>query len=299
MNTRTQGFITQSLAGISFLGILLASSLASADEAAPRVGIVVSFDINIAKDEQRRLAVEIGEALEEYYEIELLSGNEVERRMPQHGVTEECVGSAECRFDLAGRIDADEVLFLTTLKVGSQVQIDPTWYQRETGITLARSAIRMGVGEDHTRELFASAAPELLPQETRAKVRSAMMHDDHQVPDAALMVGETYETERRFTPATWIASGISVAALAAGGAFAFAARDRYNDCQEQPCVESDRTTLRRRTRAADTLFSVAAVSAVSATFFYFNSREERRTATPTVIYDPSAQTVGLGLQGSF
>lgn len=281
------------------LASLAAAPEAMAQQTGRRVGVVVSMHVNLSADEARNVASLLGQTLQEVLPIETISGEEVDRRLPQKGLPSGCVASAECRVDMGRRLDADELMFLVLVRLGEDIQIDTTWTDVVSGKVTSRPAIRITPGAD-AAEVFRKAAPSLLPHIARRKGEAG-------VPN--LIVVSSPDSERDagkpIPTGTWIAGSMSAAFLIGGTVFALSAQSKYHtladsECQIMRCEQGDIDELRRHALVADVMFAAALASGVTAAVLYVRSDEKtpraRPRATPsmTVSVGPGAALLSLG-----
>jgi hypothetical protein len=259
--------IHAAVVGLAALAALAAP--ARAQEQPRRIGIVVSTAVVVTPEEARALAVTMGEALTEELKVEVIAGEETERRLPASGLPEDCVASTECRTDIARRLDADELLFLVVIKVGKRIQIDPTWTDAATARVTSRAKVDINQGAD-PMQVFRKAAKMLLPHIRVGKTG----------PDIVVVTPGAGGTPRHMTTPAWIALGISGAALAGGVVFGIQARSQYNDLEAMgckipdvtsPCDQGDIDSLRTKALIADIFYGVSAAAAVTTLVIYLRS----------------------------
>ncbi len=274
------------------LATLAGGARAASAQVDRRIGVVVSVRVNVNADEARALADQLASGLSAELPVDVVSGAETERRLPQGGLPDECVADAPCRVDLGRRLDADELLFLVIVRMGEQVQIDPTWADIASGRVTARSRITLSKGDDPVA-VFRKAAPALLPHIARQQ----------REPETKVIVvpgagAARADDGHHMTRGSWIAAGVGAAALIGGGVFALSARNKYDaldrdncrDTAEPPCSQSRIDSLRHRALAADILLGGAVAAGVTTLVLYYRSGGEQRPA-PTAA--PPPVTVGL------
>lgn len=245
---------------------LTATATASAAEPearASRVGVVVSTRVNVTVDEADALADKLGAALRKQLIVDPIAGPEVTRRLAELKMPEDCVAQPDCVSEVARRLDADELLFLVVVRVGTTVQIDSTWVQVASGRAVSRDAIIIQ-GDDPPEPVLAGAAQMLLPAAPRRE------------PVAA---GGGGARGKHMTRGAWIAAGIGAAALIGGGVFGVAAVQDSNELEhdmcdvsaEPPCSPARVDALETKMLVADSLFAVAAVAGGTALWLYLRS----------------------------
>jgi hypothetical protein len=283
------------------IGYFLLSPDAAAQERVRRVGVVVSLTVNMTPAEGRDLATMLGAALEESLPIEVIAGQETERRLPQGGLPENCVAEATCRLDLGRRLDADEILLLVIVRLGDQIQIDATWSNVSSGGVASRPATTLAPGQEPTR-IFIKAAPALLPHIARRRSEPA--------GTSIIVVSPAGQPDsgRHVTPGTWVAAGVSATALLGGTVFGLSAMRKYDSlygrgCATELCPRDDINQLRAHALTADLLLGTALASGVVAAILYWKSAPGAAADTgatrPPVNIHMGAESVGISLGGAF
>jgi hypothetical protein len=269
---------------------------ARAAESPRRIGIVVSTAVVVTPEEARALAVTLGEALTEELKVEVIAGEETERRLPATGLPEDCVAKPDCRSDIARRLDADELLFLVVIKVGKKIQIDPTWTDAATARVTSRAKVEIGEKDD-PMQVFRKSAKALLPHIRVGKTG----------PDIVVITPGQGGTPRHMTKPAWIALGVSGAALVGGAVFGIQARSKYNDLEAMgckigevtnPCPQSEIDSLRNKALIADVFFGVSAAAAITTLVFYLRSDSDAVEPSPVKVA-PTAGGVTFEIGGRF
>ena len=80
----------------------VAPGVARADDV-PRVGVVVAVHVNLNADEASALGGALGAVLRETLVVDVVAGEEAQRRLPDGGVEELCLTRPECVRDIAAR----------------------------------------------------------------------------------------------------------------------------------------------------------------------------------------------------
>ena len=282
-----------------------APRLARAEQAgrdqAPRVGVAVSVRVNVEPAEAEAVADALGRALRETLVVDVIAGAEAARRLPPDGLPESCVIEKPCVKDVAQRLAADELLFLVVVKVGSRIQVDPTWVEVRSGRAVPRGAV---VIEDpgKAQALFAAAASQLLPSAARRTAADQPALDPR--PPEGEPVAVVRRRGRRMTAASWITAGVGAAALAGAVGFTLAARSDYKECDDSgTCSDGRLDTLERKALAADILWGTAAVAAIATAALYVTSggEIERVPAGSAALRLAPARgaAVGLALEGTW
>jgi hypothetical protein len=135
-------------------------------------------------------------------------------------------------------------------------------------------------------EVFASAAPRLLP-DARRRV------DDGTPPPGP---------RHRMTAATWTLAAVSVAALGGGIGVGLSARGTYDRCERDPdsCDADTRDGIHTRAMLADGLMAAGVIGAAVTTILYLRS-SDRREAPPstTWLVAPARRGALAGLRVDF
>jgi len=239
----------------------------------------------------------VGTAVRDQFGVDVIAGEETERRLPEAGLPDECVASAECRTDIARRLDADELLLLVIIKLGDDIQIDSTWAHAASGDTASRPRVTIAAHNDQA-VVLAEAAPTLLPHMKQDKAPDPV-REFIVVPPAA-----DGRYQRTMPLASWIGAGVAGAALAGGTVFALSARKRFHSldddgCRDKPCNPDRVDVLRKRALTADILFGVAGAAAITSVILYFAQPKGRSQPERSLEIRPGPGAVGLSVGGDF
>ncbi len=161
------------IAAVGAAAFVVLPGRALADKA-PRVGVVVSVQVNLNKSEVQKISQAMGRALRQRLVVDVVAGPEAMRRLPSEGVSESCVVDENCIKDAAQRLTADELLFLVAVRVGNRIQVDSTWVDPANGRSASRPKVVM-VKLDEAETRFADAASLILPD---AAVRPTQQASD-------------------------------------------------------------------------------------------------------------------------
>jgi hypothetical protein len=275
---------------IAAFASLAVPAAAHADERVPRVGIVVTVQVNVSDLEATLLAERLGDALQDKLLVDVIAGRDVSRRLADFQMPEDCVAQRECISKVGKRLDADQLIFLVIVRVGKQFQIDPTWAEVTSGRTVAREAIALDESEALPERVFRPRALKLLPD---AKVRKDS--------SSTLIIGAGEPKGRHLTTATWIAGGVGAAALLGGAIFGLQALSTNSDledqhCNQMPCADGSSRADRMETQMtyADVLFATAVVAGATAAVLYWTSAPKGRPAGEAAPQaEPPSTEVGL------
>jgi hypothetical protein len=245
------------------LAMLAATGTAAADPAPrPRVAVVVDLVANLDGARATELSAAMAAALGRTLEVDAIGGADVARRLPASGLPEDCLVVPTCLRELATRLDATELLFLSMVQVGDAVAIDATWVGLATGEIRARPRLEI-TADARAGERFANAAARLLPH-AAPRSRPVTLAPVVTVPPTA---------RRRMTPTTWALGGASLAALGGGLGLGLSARATYQRCEREPdrCDAGTRDGLGRRALAADVLTAAAVLGGGVTLYLYLRS----------------------------
>lgn len=233
---------------------------AAAQGEAIRVAVVNDLIANVKPDRAAELSGALADALERELVVDAIGGGDVARRLPPEGVPDDCLAIPGCVGELAHRLDATQLLFLAVVQVGTTVQIDATWVDAATGESLSRPRIELPA-DARAGEVFASAAPRLLPQATK---RASVIV----VPPPS-----TPQARRHMTPTTWALGGTAIAALGVGIGLGLSTRATYQRCDRNgdACDADTRDSLRTRALVADIAGGVGIVAGGAALVMYLRS----------------------------
>jgi hypothetical protein len=243
---------------------------------APRVGVVVSVQVNLNKSEVQKISQALGRALRQRLVVDVVAGPEAIRRLPADGVSESCVVDESCIKDAAQRLSADELLFLVAVRVGNRIQVDSTWVDPANGRSASRPKVVM-VKLDEAEERFADAASLILPD--------AAVRPTQQVSEGADLGGGASAvvirtTPRRMTIPAWVTGGLAVAAAGTSVGFFIVTRNDYGQLEEQcgrerncdsPTWDPLKDKIDRNAITADILAGAAVVSAAATFVLWWTS----------------------------
>jgi hypothetical protein len=222
-------------------------------EKAPRVGVVVSVQVNLKRSEAQGLSGALGRALHQRLVVDVIAGTEASRRLPAEGVSESCAVDEVCIRDVAQRLTADEILFLVAVRVGNRIQVDSTWVDPANGRNVSRPKVVM-VKLDEAEARFADAASLILPD---AVVRSeAAASDANGGNGGGAQIYVVRSTPRRMTVPAWISAGVTAAALGTAIGFGIGAAHDHGRCQDldgtdERCTDAQLDNIDRKARVAD------------------------------------------------
>jgi hypothetical protein len=275
------GAVAAAIAAVLFL-----PGLARAEKA-PRVGIVVSVQVNLKKSECTQLSEDLGRALHEKLVVDVIAGAEATRRLPAEGVSEACVADEACIRDTAQRLSADEILFLAAVRVGNRIQVDSTWVDPANGRNASRPKVVM-VKLEEAHERFGDAASLLLPDASVRSIPEAAGNGGGGGdfgPEGASGTVLVRTTPRRMTVPAWILAGTAVAAGGTSFAIWLGLRSDHKRCSEAvndgdpmtSCPQPVINSIEDKKITAD-IFAVGAGAALvaGALVYYFSGGDIER-----------------------
>lgn len=281
---------------------LLGPSTRAEAQRARRVGVVVTLGVNVEPPEQRALSQALGNAIGEALPVDVIAGEDAERRLPAAGLPEECVAEPACRSELGARLDADELLLLVLVRIGDRTQIDATWADVHSGDVTSRP--RMELEPDTDRgAYFAAMAPRLLPHIEVPKAADPVR------PEIVVLGGgdDRWQPGRRMTTGAWIAAGVAAAGVVGGTVFTVSAKRKYDDladagCRDvatPACRKSDIDSLDRHTLAADLLYGAAIAAGVTSAVLYLRSAPDEPQEEPELGVTPIDGGAAITFGGRF
>jgi hypothetical protein len=269
--------------GVAVVALAIAGD-ARADTS--RVGLVVATRVNLSEAEADTLATKLADAMRKQLEVDVIAGADARRRLPPTGIADDCVARQDCVRDVASRLDLDEILFLFMVRIGPRVQIDVTWSDPDIGQTASRSVLVLpAAGGVEAERAVASAPRRFLPHASPRTLAAE--------PTEPLVVSPPVRrTGRHLTAPTVVSGVVAVAALGTGIGFALAARNDYDELEQDGChrmacpgVNGRVDRMERRALTADILFAGAGVAVATGAILYLTSggSEERMEigAAPT------------------
>ncbi len=270
--------------GVAVVALAIAGD-ARADTS--RVGLVVATRVNLTEAEADALATKLADAMNEQLEVNVVAGADARRRLPPGGIADDCVARQDCMRDVASRLDLDEILFLFMVRIGPRLQIDVTWSDPDIGQTASRSVLVLpAAGGVEADRAVASAPRRFLPHASPRTLTA------EPTTEQLVVSPPVRRTGRRVTAPAVVSGVVAVAALGTGIGFALAARNDYDELEQDGChrmacpgVNGRIDRMERRALTADLLFAGAGVAVATGAIIYLTSggSEERMEigAAPT------------------
>jgi hypothetical protein len=229
-----------------------------------RVGIVIGLAINVDSKITDQIGGALATTLVAQLEVDAIGGAEVTRRLPATGLPDDCVSSPDCINDLASRLSADQLMFLSVVKVRDGYQVDATFIDVATGAVAARPRVQLA-DPDQAAATFKIQAVRYLPD---AKVRDT---------GTSTVIVKGNEAHRPIRPVVWAFGAGGLAAVATGVIVGLSAKSKYDSCDsgDRFCTDSEKDSIENRALIADIAMGVGVGCLVAATVFYFTTPLER------------------------
>ncbi|HKE14839.1 MAG TPA: hypothetical protein VKB80_08255 [Kofleriaceae bacterium] len=245
---------------------------------APRVGVVISVQVNLKKEEAQQISQALGHALRTRLVVDVVAGAEAFRRLPADGVSESCVADEACIKDTAQRLSADELLFVVAVRMGNRIQVDSTWVDPANGRSASRPKVVM-VKIDEAEARFSDAASLILPDAAVRATQQTGQEGAGDGPQARAFLIRT--TPRHMTLPAWITLGAGVAAGGAWLPFFLVTRHDYNelqdhcaplgDCNSNPAYDDVKDKISRNSITADVLGVASIGLGITTAILWWNS----------------------------
>jgi len=283
------------LAAAALLLVTARAAHAQDEVPAPRIAVVIELAVNVEPARADELGAALADALNRELKVDAFGGTDVSRTLPEGGLPDECLARAECINDVAGRLDAEQLLFLVVVQVGSDVQVDCSWVDLTTGVVSARPRVVLG-SDARAVSVFADAASRYLP-DAEARGPSTIVVGGGGGPSVSAGEG------RHMTQPAWVFTGVGGAALLGGGILAVSARATYERCDDLAggCSDATLDSMARRALIADVAFVAALGCAITTVVLYLrsNSHEDAADEHAGVRVTPIDRGALVGLSGRF
>lgn len=299
MPTTRRKRLPRSFCSAFVVSLITWSPLAAAETRPIRLGVVVSQASNVSTEDGRGISDGVAEALRKRHNIKVISGAEAERRYPANGLAEDCSVRAVCVRDIGERLKADQMLFLSVVRLGNRVQVDPTWADVRKGRSKSQPAFTFdATKKKQRRAAFKEAAGGLLPEGLVVQVeKTAKKRKKRRRRGSAVVAETTYG----FTTATYVASGIAFATLASSIVLVAAGTEDYNalegrcdvvDCSNDAETQAKLKDLGVRSTITGLLLGAAALATATAVVLYLNGEDQATLAELSVGATPGGVVVG-------
>jgi hypothetical protein len=251
----------------------------------PRVAVVIGIAVNLEQAQADQLGGALAAALTKQLKVDTIGGAEVTRRLPAGGIEEECPGKPACIADIGSRTQADQILFLSIVKVGTAHQIDATWTEIATGKRASRPALQLADVADADK-IFVENAARYLPDAEPRETKPNIIYNNNNV---------TNEPERPIKPVVLVVGGGGVLAMIGSGVLGLSVKSKYDGCKDAPCSPSEKDAIDKRALIADITLGVGIAAVATAAILYFTTPLEESAPVPTV--EPVAGGAVIGLEG--
>ena len=265
-----------------------------------RVGIIVVAAINLPEADAVAYAEQLGEVLEVALTVDAIAGSEASGKL-RSPVTETCVSNRSCIDEVGSQLDVRSILFLTIVRIGTQIQINVVSARTQSGATEPREPIEFAEDSDSTAA-FKQAASKLVP-EARPRPEPKVgpePPDGNGNGNGQDPTTPTGGRGRHMTVASWVAGGVGAAALVTGLGFGVAALRLHgkldDQCNGKICTDAqaDRIADRKKyINTADVFLGVAAAAGLTAGLLYAFSGQDGDTRAVGVTATPGGMGVYL------
>jgi len=223
----------------------------------PSVAVIFTAEVNLAPAEADELGDGLARAIERVYLARAVPTSQVRRIVPN--IDPACTSNPDCGRAIGTRLGARFLLFISAVKLGGQVSLDPVWVCSGCGAFALRSRVVL------------SAHPSAVDLD-RAVADIVPLGELQSRPPA--------RTERHMTTVTWVATGAAAALLATSAGFGIWSLSRANDCEDLPgCSPEEEqavaTDVDNRNLIADIFLGASVASAITAGILYYMSGSEQ------------------------
>ncbi len=289
--------------------------------AAPqRVALVVHPVVNVSEADSKPIVADLAAALRKRFDAEFVAGDAVRSKLPAN-LPEDCVSDAHCIGEVGDRVGADQLLFLVMVRVGTKIQINPTWAEIQSGRALPRDPVELDDKGPSRASVMAEVAPSMIPRGSLPLHASAVA----KAPASGGGGGVETKAENRLPPVStsdpwrsgkttdtdlytiaWGTAGVAAAALGVGVALVLGGLADYNEqielgcpLQDDPrgsCIAVTERFATRSTVANLLLVGGGLAAATSVALFIAGAQQEEALAASLVV---SPDGVALTWGGRF
>lgn len=301
----------RTLGGLAAIASVVAALAppAAADEP-ETVGIAVAVKVNVSDIEGRLLSDSLGKALAEKFDVEVVAGEDAEKKLPAEGLPETCIAESECLAKTATALGADRLLLLVAVRVGEQVEVDATLYDARDGSSQTRPAVKMTARERAWKQDFLDAADALLPgaaprpvEQPAPPVESPDTRDGTAAESGGggdiAVTAPARDARGRSWGRVGLYAGIAAAA-AAGTTILWLKADSVNSsCLDDPAEVCGRGKWLRYSIPGDVLAVVAAGSLGLAVYQFVRDGSDDSSGDEAVTLGAGPGDLGLAVGGRF
>ena len=257
------------LSGLAGLALLM-SATSARSEPVTRVGLVVDAAVNLSPEQSTDLSERLGQALRDALLVDVTAGREVARRLGVHERDADCFRNRDCQVSVASVLEVEQLIVLVAVRVGTRLQIEPTWIDVGTGRTVVRDALVMDSDEQAQDAAFKAAAARLLPDAPRREASPAI----NVAPTVQVVQTATVGAQSIVPTATWVAFGVAGAAIVVGAAVGLSASADHGDletmgCARMPCDPAKIDAVQSKALVADVLFGTAGTALVAGLAYWW------------------------------
>jgi hypothetical protein len=294
MPSRPATLITGVIAAVVAAFVVPAApARAQAPERAPRVGVVIELAVDVEPARADSIGAALADGLNRELKVDAFGGEEVSRRLPPEGLPDECLAQSACVKDVAGRVDADQLIFLVVVQLGADVQVDASWVDVASGAVSARPRVILKA-DANAVTVFADAAERYLPEAKPRKTETII------IPGGG---GGPGGPDHHMTTASWITGGVAVAALGGATVLGLTVRSRFDKCQRfadndddlDDCTPSELDAIESRALISDLTLGVGIAAVLTTAILYWRSDGDGEGTAVGVA--PTAGGAVLGVSG--
>jgi len=274
---------------------LCCATVASADDGR-RIAVVVASQVNASAEEASATAAALEHVLEERGET-VTPWAQSSARLPVEGLPADCLTVPSCIRDLGQTLGAEELLFLSVVRVGASVQVDVSWASASSGESAVRARVALSSFESTAQDAaFRAEADRILPRQRGPEARPTPQGATTGATPAVEVSNEP-STGRHLTQGVWIAGGIGTAAFVGATALGLYTRSLYKDCMDSNnCDNAELDDVDRTALMADVLLVGSIAAGATAAVLYYRSDRER---PPAVTIAPTRGGMSIGVRAHF
>jgi len=248
-------------------------------DSAPNVAIIVQAEVNLTQEAADELGSRLGDALERTFDVRTIPAGVVRQLAPD--VSANCASDVSCSSQLAERVGAHFLVFVSAVKVGDQLRLEATWVRAGRGFSIRDGLLLPG---QPSAEDFLRAARRLPPE--------------GEIPLRAIRAASSVPPpERHMTTGAWIAASATLVLVATSAGFGTWALLRSDDCDG--CSDEAFAQIEDDVALGRSLADIAALGAIAtgitAAVLYWRSGDEHEPAL-SVAPTRDGATVQLGLR---
>lgn len=246
----------------------------------PTVAVIFTAEVNLEPAEADRLGDGLAHAIERVYSARAVPASQIRRMVPN--IDPACASNPECGRNIGNRLGAGFLLFVSAVKLGGQVSLDPVWVCSGCGAFALRSRVLL------------PASPS--PQDLQRAVADI-------VPLGELQARAPERKGRQMSTVGWVATGAAAVLAATSAGFGLWSLSRANDCEDAPGCTPDEeravvTDVDNRNLTADIFLGASVAAAITAGVLYYISDSDGDDEMAVGVTAGSG-SVGLTFGGAF